>query len=791
MKKVIKWVLITLVVIAGAVIAFLEYLKPVYEGEEVLPGLSADVKVYYDSYGVPHIYAENEEDAMRALGYVHARERLWQMELVSRIATGRLSEIFGEKLIAVDKFYLTLGIAEASKKTVAELDKNSPSYRLTQAYLDGVNTYVDNGKTPLEFYILGIKKKHFSIEDIHNVYGYMAYGFAMANKTDPVVSALYEKLGESYLKQLDIDIDKSTELIDNYEGDDTRVLSSISGFSRQIKSLTPFPAIHGSNSWVLGPGKTKNGKVIFENDPHIEYAQPAVWYEAHLVTPQTEIYGFHLALNPFPLLAHNHHQVYGLTMLENDDIDLYTETLNPNNPDEYKYGGEYLPFRIREEVIPVKGSDSVRFTIKETLHGPVMNAIVPGIHTSHPVSMYWVFTQRPNRLNEAIYRLSRAKDMEEFKKGLPLLHAPGLNVMYGDDRGNIGWWAVAQLYERKSGVSTKMLIDGSKPENHELRFLPFDDNPHAVNPPWGYVYSCNNQPDSLPGRNFVPGYYPPHDRALRVVNNVSKWTEATLEQSLALATDDISSTAPYTVPYILKSLENASLTPTEQKAKEILSGWQFDASTGSRGVTVYSVFIDEFEKALYADEMGELFSGFRHTFLAERMIAPTLTGKYPIWQDDIRTPGKKETLSDIHLAAFRNTVKRISRVLGDDPSKWEWKRLHTVTYKHPLGEVKLFRKFFNVGPFPIAGNKKVLNNQMYDRSADYYRVHAGPSTRRIIDFSDIEHAKAVIPTGQSGNPLSPHYRDQAELYLKGEYRTLLLNAGEIKAESKLLTLTPG
>ena len=793
MKKIFKWLAVILLTVFGVVLLFLYHLKPSYSGSEVLPGLADKVDVYFDTYGIPHIYADSEEDAMKALGYLHAKERLWQMELVSRIAPGRLSEIFGKKLLAVDRFYISLGIAENAKKTVAQLDTTSRSYKMTRAYLDGVNAYVDQGVTPIEFYILGLKKRHFTIEDIYNVYGYMAYGFAMANQTDPLISAIRNKLGDEYVMQMDLDIDKKKQLIHSAGsvGDSLNAAQAISSYWREVRKKLPVPVFIGSNSWVLAPSKTKNHKVILENDPHIAFSQPGVWYEAHIQTPDMELYGFYLALNPYPLLGHNHRFAYGLTMLENDDMDLYLEKTSPEHPGQYEYGGKYLDFKTREEVIPVKGGKEEKLIVRESIHGPVMNDVVHQIKTSAPVSMYWIYTQVPNRLNDAIYKMSRSKNIREFRDGVSLIHAPGLNVMYGDREDNIAWWAAAQLFRRKFKTSTKMLIDGSLPEAHQIEFLDFSHNPHAVNPPWNYVYSCNNQPDTIPGHAFVPGYYLPEDRARRVVENISTWKSADMGDCMQLCTDDTSSTAHELVPVIIQNIRAADLDEREKQCLEILSQWDYSSGLNSVGVSIYSKFIYEFLKAEWEDEMGEeIFNEFHRTFMAMRMIAPLIKGKYPVWTDDVRTKNVKEGMQDIQTRAFKNAVAQLTKLLGENPSSWQWKRLHTLEHKHPLGEVKLFRKFFNAGPFSMPGNKWVLNNQMYKMADDYYQVEAGPSTRRVIDFSDVEHSKAILPTGQSGNPLSPHYKDQSEMYNKGIFRYMYLNKEEITANGSLLELMP-
>ncbi len=791
-KKILTLFVLLVLLLGLSLAGYLYYLKPSYKGSAAIPGIQKSVKVYYDDYGIPHIYAQNDTDAMIALGYLHAKERLWQMELVSRIAAGRLSEIFGKKLLETDKFYLSLGIAKNAKKIVANIDKNTPEYRQTMAYLKGVNTFVKTGKTPVEFNILGIDKKTFKLEDIYNVYGYMAYGFAMGNQTDPLMSAIRAKLGDTYIKNLELLIDPASELIKTNTHTSVKEALTTAKILNELREKAPFPALEGSNAWVLGPAKTQNGKVILANDPHIGYSQPAVWYQAHINTPTTEIYGFYLALTPFPLLGHNHRMAYGLTMMENDDIDLYEEKINPENPQTYQYGDTYKKFTSYEVDIPVKDAGTVHYTIRESLHGPVINEVVHTVKTPNPVSMYWVYTRRPNQLLKATYTMSRAKTLEEFQQGPPLIHAPGLNVMYGDADNNIAWWAAAHLFQRANNTPTKLFLDGSKPENDAITYEDFRKNPQSVNPPWHYVYSCNNQPDSILSGRYVPGYYIAQDRAKRLVERIEAQDNWTLENTKPLATDITSSVAPELVRIISARMNPAHLNTEEKEAFEIWKKWDGKSGLNSVGVSLYTSFVYQYLQSVFQDELGEdIFKQLVKTHFIGRMIEPLIKGKYPIWIDDINTKNRKETAADIEEIAFKKAVKILHEKWGNKVSSWTWNRMHTVEHKHPLGEVALLRRFFNVGPFPINGTNEVLNNQMFFyRENPEYKVMGGPSSRRIIDFSDIENAVAIIPTGQSGHFMSKHYQDQAALFNQGKFIPMLLNEERIKKSREIFVLNP-
>ena len=290
-KKILLGILVLLVLAAILGFMYINSLKPQYSGNLELKDLQSEVSTYFDDYGIPHIYAQNEEDAFTTLGYLHAQDRLWQMELIKRIAPGRLSEILGKDLLPTDKFFATLGIEEATEKAINKIDTNSKSYKLAIAYINGVNQFIDEGATPIEFTLVGVKKEHFQLKDMYNTFGYMAFSFAMAQKTDPLLSSLQNKLGEDYLKALNIDINPNTLFIKNAKGDIENYQKMVSNINH-IMNTSPIPPFIGSNSWVIGGEKTESGKVIFANDPHIGFSQPSIWFEAHLVTPDHEIYGY-------------------------------------------------------------------------------------------------------------------------------------------------------------------------------------------------------------------------------------------------------------------------------------------------------------------------------------------------------------------------------------------------------------------------------------------------------------------------------------------------------------------
>ena len=787
MKKtlIILAVILVLLLLSGFI--FTNSLKPTYNGKLSLTSLKNEVEVYYDAYGVPHIYAQNEIDARRTLGYVHAQDRLWQMELIRRIAAGRLSEMFGEKLIKTDKFFSGLGIEEASEETIQQLDKNSEAYQLAISYLDGINQYIKNGSTPIEFYLLGIEKEAYTLKDMYNVFGYMSFSFAIAHKTDPLLTEIKEKLGIEYLKELNIPINENTAIIKNEKNPvlESRFAEAVNEIFEQLP-ISPFI---GSNSWVIGADKTKNGKVIFANDPHIGFAQPSVWYESHIKTPNYEIYGYNLALTPFPLLGHNRKYAYGLTMFENDDVDFYFEENNPENDKEYKTLTGFEPYNIIKKEIQVKDAKSISYDVKVSQHGPVMNDIIEHINDERPMAMDWIYTKFPNEMLDASYTMSHAGSLNEFRHGASMIHAPGLNVMYGDADDNIAWFASAKLYKFKNDINSKLILNG-KGKDDQKEYLEFSENPQAINPSWNYVYSANNQPDSISGILY-PGYYLPEDRAKRIVNLLEAKNDFSKEDVMQMINDVTSQITPLVVQEVLESITMIQFSDNEKLAMYILQNWDGNYNSESIAPTIYNRFLYEFLVNTYKDEMGRAFDQFINTPVQKKNVAVQMAKTSSVWWDDVNTPNIKEIRQDILARSIKNAISFLETQLGNDLENWTWNKVHTVEYKHSIGEVPSLRKYFNVGPFEVMGGNEVINNQLFKLdSTGYYKVHSGPSTRRVIDFSDVEKSVSILPTGQSGNPLSDHYKDQAEKYNKGEFVPMLLNHNEIKKSNNKVIFTP-
>jgi len=794
--KILKYILLGLVAIlilaaAGGYIYTLG-IRPTYDGEISVKGMSSPAEIFFDDYGIPHIYANNKEDMYRAFGYQHAQERLWQMELVRRIAPGRLSEVFGEvpAVIEADKFFRTLSIHPYSVKTANALRAKGDSdiLKATEAYLEGVNAFIETGYTPIEYTLTGLEKTPFVLEDVFNVIGYMCFSFAHAHKLDPWVSAVGAKLDGQYLEDLSIAADPNTELLKN--NPNAAAYAELSAKALNVMESLPMPPWIGSNSWVIAPEKSATGRVLFANDPHIGFSQPTVWYEAHLNTPDHEVYGYYVAGTPFAFLAHNREMAMGLTMFENDDLDFFLEEVNPANTNQYRHNGEWKEFETRTETIKVKGAEDVEFEVKSSVHGPLANGVLDGLGDMAPVSMWWVYTQLPNKMLEVAYDFNHIKNIDQARVAASKIHAAGLNVMYGDAAGNVAWWASASLPIRPDSANSIALMPGDG-SHDPVGYMPFSENPQSENPDWHYVYSANNQPDTIAGDMLYPGYYLPEDRARRIVDMIEGTDKVDLQHMQDMLTDEKNLVSVELMDELLPEVTYES--QTERDAWKALTEWTGSNGTNEVAPTIYQAFIHQVMHKAMVDELEDekLFTSFVNTTAYQRSIAKLVMNDSSVWWNDVNTDAQ-ETRKDIVAAAFLEAVSLISNEMGDDVSQWNWGKVHLLEHGHqPLGTIAQLAPYFNVGPFSTSSSLESLNNLGFTMDGDNdYPVSFGPSTRRIVDFSDLNNSRSILPTGNSGNFLSPHYDDQAEMYVNGEFRPMLIDIRKIRELDRKLVLKP-
>jgi penicillin amidase len=792
MKRLLKLLLsglLALVIIFAAGLAWwLHGKRPQRDGELPLAGLSAAVTVRYDEAGVPHIRAGNEADLYRALGYVHAQDRLFQMEMLRRLSRGELAAVLGPKLVETDRLFRTLGIrayADAyAAREFAQID--TPAKTALLAYLDGINQYQASRPAPLEFELLGIPKRPFTPADTVSVAGYLAYSFAAAFRTEPALTEVRDKLGAGYLKVFDLDWHADGVLRRDLRPGDWQDLGRLARLSQDALAAAGQPLFEGSNAWAVSGARTASGRALLAGDPHIQFSVPAVWYEAHLSTPGFELYGHYQALNPMALLGHNKAFGWSLTMFQNDDLDLIAEKTNPANTNEVLYQGRWVALQSREEEIAVKGAAPVKLVLRRSPHGPIVNDALADRTGTTPIAMWWAMLETENPVLQAFYELNRADTLAKARAASAKIHAPGLNIVWaglGDSAaGDIGWWAAAQLPQRPQGVNPSFILDGSTAEADKPGFLPFSANPQEENPARGYIVSANHQPA---GATPVPGYYNLWDRGERLDSLLRdpaiRWATANTK---ALQLDVTSGYSQRVLRPLLPALRQAARSDEDRLLIEELIAWNGRYTLEQRAPVLFQQLLYELAHAALADELGEpWFDNLRRTRALDEALPRLMADPASPWWDKRGTP-QVETRADIVAEAWGQALAHLRSTFGAEPKDWSWGRAHTLTHAHPLGQQKPLDRLFNIGPFAAPGGHELPNNLAARLGPAPWPVVYGPSTRRIIDFAAPEQAQGINPVGQSGVWGDPHYADQAQRHLRGEYRPQHLDEADVAAHTR-------
>ena len=773
MKNILRVFAVMVTMLLSLVYITTQTIAPDYGFDLSSNALAADVEIVFDDMAVPHIYAESEHDALHALGYVHAMERLWQMDLLRRAGGGELSALLGPDMVDNDKYLRTLGMRKTADRTVEQLKgdlENAHIVDAMQAYLDGVNAYIASGELPFEYRLINAKPQPFDLHDVYCATGFMAYSFAIHLKTEPILDWMVNHLD-------------SARIADVYWNEDgyqriptqARDISGLASKVHELDALRPVPQWLGSNAWVLSGDRTASGKVLFCNDAHMAYASPSVWYEAHVVTPELEYYGNHIGGLPFPVIGHTRDHAWGVTMFVNDEIDLFRETIEG---DTYYHNGEWLPLDIRTETLEVAGKAPVTFEVRETHHGPLLE---------DDVAMWWTFNQYPeNKIHQAFYGFSRESGVERFAEHASLIHAPGLNMMYGDAQGDIGWWACAKLPIYRPGIDTKVAIDGTDSANDSQGWHGFDANPRSVNPASGYVYSANNAPQTSDSVNIPGHYYAGNTRASAIMKALSApkndWDVA---QAQALQLDHHSpvyeANAAMLVAYadeagvevepFLREWEGSHLA--EEVAPTLYYRWMYR--------TIQAAMYDEFLQAAGPEDGQDKFVSWHQTIVSENAFPKLLANPQSLWWDNVAT-SEVETASDIVAKALTSAREDLKKALGENPETWKYGRLHTVVHPHAMTDAPLVGDLLNVGPFELPAAKDALCKYEFKLKEEVnYDVFSGPSMRIGLDFADVASSESILPTGQSGNVFSPFYDNQAELYHAGEFRKQRMDRTDIES----------
>ncbi len=757
--------------------------RPQYSGDVQLTGLSAEVNVEFDAYGIPHIQGKNKLDVMRALGYLHAQDRLFQMELMRRVGSGTLSEIVGHDGLKVDVLFRSMELPQYAEASAARLaDSVSVAYvQEMNAYLDGLNAFIDNGATPVEFHLMGIPKRHFEIKDMFYISGALAFNFNQGNKTEPVIDFIAKNYTEQHLKDIALYHDTTESYIpsNNFNGIiDELVLqkSMMELMHSSMDSHFPiYPPLDGSNAWAISGKHTKSGKPMFCNDTHIGYMMPQTWYEAYLECPGFELYGHFLAGVPFALIGRNEKLAWGVTMLLNDDMDYFYEKTTDDKKG-VVIGDKVYPIQETTEVIHVKGGEDTTITRMSGPHGPIINSVTPLLADKNWISCHWTYTQKENNTFRGFWGMNQSRDMKSFQSTLPFIHAPGISLNYADAEGNIAWWATASLKDRLYPDNPWTIMDGSQALTFPIGYIDFKYNPSNVNPSNGFIYSANDWPQQvkMPFRSpfWYPGYYKPQYRADRIAHLIEgkdNWDSEGMKEVI----NDITNDTDKVLWYALLSMAPANI---QAQIEAIPEKWQGEYLPERVSPTIYQTVLYYYMRMAMEDELGnkgwELFCS-NHQY--QRAYGHLLLQEHSPWWDDVRTP-MREDRSTILKRAWEKSWTILKQEYGDNPATWTWEQSCQLEIGHPVGKVALLAPFFNGPKHPVYGSNETIHQSgFHPDSLAHFKVHFGSQMRIIVDFGDVKNGLNVTPSGQSGHWLSEHYDDQHDLYAQRGFRNQVMD----------------
>ncbi len=788
--KIILFSVLTLVIVA--VIAALIIVKvisrsalPEYNGELVLSGLNGSVEVYRDERGMPHIFAGDEHDLYMATGYIMAQERLWQMDLIRRATTGRLSEIFGKDYIGTDLFLRSLEMTTKSEKVLASTPSEIISF--LQAFIDGVNSYIKDAgkKLPPEFRILGYKPEPWTLIDLTNIIGYMGWDLASDNLYSDLCNyMLINKLGEEKARLLIPDWKAKCTVVYPEFSLDNKAVNNIRSLIASYNTLQELglSSFSGSNNWAVSGSKTTTGKPVMCNDMHLSFGSPGIWIQFHHIVPgKLNVTGVVVPGEPFIVAGHNEKITWGLTNLMVDDIDLFEEKLNPADSNQYLLNGEWVNMRIKREVIKIKGGSDTTMILRFTHRGPVISGFEKIKNAC--LTMKWSGYDESNEIL-TIFRLNRASNFNEFREAISHFRSISQNFVYADTEGNIGLNTGGGIPLRK-GPGT-LIRKGETTEWDWKGYVPFEELPFVYNPPSGYVSSANNKTvnDDYPYYISV-GFALPY-RINRIRQMLEEKETMSLDDFKRMITDQHSDYAARLTPLIINSMQKAvNLSPLESDAMEILKKWNYDMNKDLVAPSIFEFFRFAFPENLLADELEDSYESLDGTY-RDYYVYRIITEGPDELVDDKRT-NNVENLDDIIIRSFKASISELSNKYGSDTLKWKWGDIHRIIITHPLGTVKILDRIFrfNSREYRVGGSGHTVCPYSYKAG---FVVNHGASERHIYNTANWDESLTVIPTGNSGIPASEFYLSQTDRYINGLFYRDLFSEQAVKANAKYTLL---
>ncbi len=767
------------------------------QGALSLPGLEQGVRVTRDSSGMAFIHAKSRDDLFFAQGFVTAQDRLFQMQLTRLYFQGRLCELAGEKAKAVDLRMRTIGLHRMAKRHAGIL---SPKVRHDfQRYVDGINAFIQKcpEDIPLEFKLAGIKPDLWSVEDSVGFIYYMGYSTAANLTTEVIAQMLLDTLGyerTALILPCNINIDDPVDTGDMaMPSKDALALDlpadlNLMAFAKDRKLRV------GSNNWALASEKSATGSAVLSGDPHLDPRMlPGVWYPLGLICPGIRAVGTQIPGIPGMSVGRTEHIALSATNNYGDMVDLYIETIDPDNADHYMEGPTSIPFAHFKETLKIKDKSAAGgfreeiLDIKATKRGPVVSQVIEGLAAQKTFSLRFAPAEyMPAELN--LLDVLTAEDAAQLSHILRNIPTACFNWVFADSRGNIGHQAsgVVPVRTGNDGTFPHVVKDG---EDNWAGRIPPDQMPGTLNPAENWIGTCNHKTITSDYPFYYSSYFAPSYRYERLKELMSEKRRLSPDDMWRFQRDTRNMMARRIAPVMAKILLKNEDTKDLGK---ILVSWNFNDDPDQAGPTVFQTVYRLFAMAVFEDDLGKqkamtLLNSWY--FWQERMQRFVLRGESSFF-DDTRTPEKKETLADLFIRAARQARQELAPALGEDPAQWLWGKVHYLELYNPLARTGRAKSVLGTGPMPMGGSGETLYRGWYDYDAPYEITHCA-ALRLVADFGDSEKLMAVLPGGVAARTFHPHQKDQVERFMDGTVQYWWFSDAAIKRNAKdTLMLTP-
>ena len=760
-----------------------QQLKPEYSEKIVLPGISEEVKVSWDSSGVIHIDGDDETDVIFASGYVSAQERLWQMELMRRLAKGKLSEIFGAETVEIDKLSLMLGLDSLSYRNYENISEESR--RWLDAYAEGINAYLDRigDDLPIEFILMNFKPEKWSPQDCMLQNRLMAWFLNFNWKADVLYGTLASHLPQEKFREIWPGWSEYPHIMTGTASG--RLIGHYNQIQETLHQILGVNSLYaGSNSWVIAPKMSQSGSAMLANDPHLQIQFPSLWLEMRLTTSEFEVSGFSLPGSPGIIIGKNKYFAWGLTNGMIDDCDYFIEKVDTARGI-YWRDGEQHQLGVQTVFIKIKDKSINQFKVYSTSHGPLINQVFPDLKPEVLLSLKWTGWENSDELLTLI-QLAKGENWTDFQEALKHFVVPAQNFIYADIFGNIGYQLGGRVPIR-TYQDAILPQKGDDSKNRWSGWVPFDRMPSQLNPDRGFIVTANHRiiDDS---RYYYSELWEPPYRAVRIEELISDASRLSIQDMMRIQSDGVNLLARETLPVMLREISKGEFNDTYLNDLQIsLKNWDYDMDVESISASFFEVWTYHLIKNIFEDEMEpelfKLFTNLPNFYI--RIYAQVMSNEKSLWFDDIRTE-QSENREALVKRSYTEAIETLKLLGGEALEDWRWGEIHQLKLSHVLGQVSVTDRVFNRGPYPVPGNLVTVNVATYGFSKPFHML-AGPSLRFVVDWSEPQIYHSVIPGGNSGNFLSRFYDNQIELWLGGEYKEVY---GSMRESENQVVLLP-